>query len=307
MNSFQLFFIRAVTWFLRNFPWPIRRAVLGFPPIEVRAQERCLLVLGTPRRFLEALWTAYGWMRHFQGELDLVIVVDGKVTAAMEGDFRRCFRGGHLWEAEDYLADCAVGSSRLNRFVRENFYGRKLGVVLKFNQEHAMLFSDNDVVVWERPGEIIEAVRQDETVVYNASVQSPYAPAVREGFARRGVTLADDFNSGLMYVPKGRLDLDLANSVLEDVPVEDRHHFIEQAVLAGLCSRGPLKPLPMDRYSISIRNMWFWQGDIPSYAGLVCRHFVGPVRYWMYRHGYPRLRERVCRMDQAGSSSQSPR
>lgn len=245
-------------------------------------------------------------MRQWGDRLELVVIVDGSVTEAMRRQFQRCFPGGTLAEAREYLGDFAKTSPALEAFIRENYYGRKFGVLLKMNQEHPVLYSDNDVLVWDWPRELAEAMEEGGSVYYNSSPDSPFAPSVVERFRARGLELPGDFNAGILYLPQGRLDLTLTLELLREIPSGDRHHFIEQALLAGLSARGRLQALSEERYCLSMQGMWPGQGDIASYEGLVARHYTGPVRHWMYLKGYPRLRDAV-RRDQAGSSSTSPR
>lgn len=288
----QLFLGRNYARVLRNFPHAIKRSIFYFPPVKANGSAQKLVVMATPKTFLESLWTAYGWMRLAGEPFSLLVLIDGAVSESMRADFARCFVGGEIREAREFIGDSLRSHRLLNALVQDNIYGRKVGALLVLSQQTSFFYSDADVVPFAAPTEMLEALRAGR-IVYNEEMEASYDPLVEKAFRAEGVEMVRGFNSGLMTLPRGSLDLELAERIIVSLPPEHFHYYIEQGLIAGLCFKQGATPLPSTRYGTSWKGMWFWQEDIESYDGLVCRHFCGPVRHLMYGKGYPRLRARL--------------
>ncbi len=278
---------------LRNAPHPVRRKILRFPalPPPPARPEGTLLVLIEPRLSLDALWAAWSWLR-FMPTVRLDIVVDGVPSPRMTKAFAALFPGGHrLLAAAELLPFISGASEGLNRFCRENVYGRKLLGTMAMNHDGPLLYSDGDILAFERPDEILSHFHGG-TASYNSESKPQQDPEILGRVKTLGLEVLPDINAGLFTAGRGVIDLKLASDLLADWPWPDAHRYTEQALVGAMLSRAKATALPADRYVTSWQGMWPWQKDI-AYEGVKVRHFFGVVRHLLYLRGMPRLAARA--------------
>ena len=185
-------------------------------------------------------------------------------------------------------------SSDFRQFIREDVYGRKVSMILESQRHEDVLFSDADVLVFRNPTEIVSASEQSCRPAYNYEPHTDCIDWVRAKLATENIEVLEGFNSGLLAIPRGALDIDLANRIIEGWPDAETNIWVEQSMFNGLFSAACAKRFSPERYSVSWQGMWFWQWDV-DYEPLHVRHFCGVVRHRMFLKGMPYLLELMSR------------
>ena len=287
---------RPVQTALRNFPWPIRRRILDAPPIRPKGGVR-LLILTTPKTWLDCLWSAYSWSYFAGDEFSPNILVDGTVSQKMREQCARILPGVPISDAAADDAATIALPSVLKQYRRQHPYGRKLCAIIHASGQDSLMYSDADILIFKRPTELIENIKSDRiSALYNKSAggHAWNAQKIVELMHEQGIHPLDGFNSGLLFIPKQSLDVDLCiqcvSRYVEDFSAE---RFIDQSTLNALFSRIGARSLDQGKYSIAETGMYFWQTDGIDYRQVVARHYVGVVRHRMYINGMSVLAEKI--------------
>jgi hypothetical protein len=282
---------RPIWWWERKRPYPIRSRFDLLPPLGVVKGRARFVVLTTPPALHDAMWAAWSWYRYLRPHgFELQLAVDGKLTEQDAAAARQLFPGISISEVEKVLAPLCEKEPVLAGFFRGHPLGRKLGLVLALSQQGPVLYSDHDVLAFNRPHELLSCVGKNVPC---------YIPEDSEGncdfdIVARAKTLGLDyiakFNSGLLHVPAGALSLDLTTRLLAEWRPPAKSWFTEQTLLNVLMRSVNAHPLPGDRYVINLRRQFYWERDA-NYKTIAARHFTGPVRHVMYRYGMPAILE----------------
>ena len=277
----------------RNWPHRVKDRVFGLPPIPSGPRERKLVVLCEPRTFTDGCWAAWSWMRHVEEDLALRLFVDGPLREEWRERFAALFPGAELDSLPEFLARQPAPGPALGLFLGHYTYARKLSLLLALQREGDFLYADADVALFRRPDLILETIRTPDAPAL--FMQEPGCwcidPWVVERAERLGLPRHNDLNSGLLWVPRGSLDVDLVERFLEDWEPRFSYRVAEQTLLSVLMAVNGAQGLPPEEYVVSNDGMFFWMRDEIDYGRIVARHFVGNVRHLLYRTGWPLLLE----------------
>jgi len=282
---------RPIWWWERKRDYPIRSRFHLLPPLGIVKGRARFVVLTTTSALNDAMWAAWSWYRYLRPHgFELQLAVDGKLAEQNAAAARQLFPGVSLYEVDAVLAPLCEKEPALAGFFRGHPLGRKLGLVLALSRQGPVLYSDHDVLAFNRPDELLSYVEKNFPC---------YIPEECEGncdfdILARAKTLGLDyiakFNSGLIYVPPGALSFDLATQLLAEWHPPAESWFTEQTLLNVLMRNVNAHPLPGDRYVVSARRQFYWERDA-NYKTIAARHFTGPVRHVMYRYGMPEILE----------------
>jgi hypothetical protein len=255
-----------------------------------------LAVLTVPKSFDDALWSLWSWLRVLDGAALPVIYVDGPVTDAMRAAAAKLFPSVAVTQLSVYLASARFGPA-LTRFMAAHPLGKKLAMVLAMSRTGPVLYSDSDVIAFNRPGELLEAIDRGQACYLQEESTGVYDQRVLEAARALGHPAVANLNSGLMHVPQGRFNADLAEAVLArlaDAPAAAQSWFSEQTLFAVLMATIPALALPQATYVVSNRRQFVGEADF-DYRRIAVRHFTGTVRHVMYLKGLPFLLSRARR------------
>jgi hypothetical protein len=268
------------------------RLVLRTPPARTRPADdpaaRCAVHLLTWKGdWRLALWAAKSFY-HFAGvDWPLVFHDGGGIDAAIRGQLLRHFPAAAVvgWdEATDRVEPVllAAGHRHLAAARRANVMFRKLVDVAVLGRTAGVVCLDSDVLFFAPPAELVRLgdagpdrvwVNRDAYDMYSAT-----AAQVNDWF---GLALPAGVNAGLNLQARDRIDLAFLDGLFAPGRVPfDRDVFPEQTAVALLGARHGLGYLPPE-YEVAVG---------PAAAGepggrLVSRHYVSPVREWMYDEG----------------------
>lgn len=277
-------------WYLdRCRPYPIRRKVLDFEPIEGKG-DVTLAVLSTPSTVLDGLWSAWSTMRFLSSLVKLHLFVDGPILANYRSMADMLFPGSQVTNVREYVAD-SVRTEWYQRLAQHYGPSCKLALLMALQKETSVLYSDADVLLFHEPTELIEPVRKQNQPLYMPELGQSHDPWVLGKSKSLGLNHIPRFNSGLLWIPKNSLEVELADRIMEDWQPPLRSWYVEQTVISILMQNAGAEPLPVERYVISVGRRFYWEADI-DYDQIIARHFVSPVRHVMYINGMSYLLRR---------------
>lgn len=228
------------------------------------------------------LWAAWSLMR-FLPRARFVLHDDGSITPETRARWTRLLPGLRICSREEGQAATAAlladARPRVLDWTRSYHYGNKLGAVQALARTSRIIEIDTDVLVFEKPEALIDAVGDPGLgVVWNRDVSYAYSypePALRAALGPLLGPLPDRLNSGLTmlecFTPDEWDLLEQALTRLERDPGTDPlRYWMQQTLHAIVASRrgARARPLPV-AYDV-------YQG--PTRPGAIARHFVGNPR-----------------------------
>lgn len=283
--------------------YPIRRRAARLPPLPSTAspEDGVLLILTTPRDYLDAIWSAWSHLWYSTGSFHLVIACDGPSPPELNDLARRILPGSKVINARQFLS----GRSRIvpAELSQRHSLMTKLELILAMQDSSPVLYSDSDVLMLHDPWEIRQHLATNRGRGFHlrgeASTEDPWVGA-------RAAALGSDFdrhlNSGLLWIPQNSLDRALARELLDGWTEQPLNHFTEQSTLAVLIANAGGTPLPEDRYVANAQRMFYFERDI-DYDAIACRHFVNLIRNLMYSRGLPLIWRQAQRAASEKSAS----
>jgi hypothetical protein len=250
-------------------------------------------ILCTPSTIIEAVYSAWSWCNQLGNEFGIRIIIDGNVSASLQRRYLPIIDGLVIQSVNDLINPSLSSYSALSLFGRQHPLGRKLLLLLSLQQHEELIYSDNDVLVFNPPQYLLSAFSAKQAV-YNRETNKSAFDEHLLGFALHlGSTPAELFNSGLIYCPQRSLDISFAEELASVKTLDNYTWFDEQTILALLMNKAGAKPLNPSHYVVSIRRQFWWDND-EDYSSIATRHFTGPVRHLMYSKGHPLLL-RTCK------------
>jgi hypothetical protein len=280
---------KPIWWWERRRAYSVRSRYHLLPPLSVDKKPARFVVLTTPESLKDAMWTAWSWYRYLQPlGYELQVAVDGQIAELEIATVRQLFPGVVIYEVESSLDFLGDKSPALSTFLKVHPLGKKLGLVLALSAQGALLYADYDVLAFNTPAEILAYAERNIACCMVEDSAGNFDPKIVERCRALGLECIAGFNSGLLYVPKGALSIDLAAELLAGWSPNHPSWFTEQTVLSVLMRSAGAQPLPIRRYVVNTRRQFYWDMDI-DYAAVVARHFVTPVRHVMYKTGIPTI------------------
>ena len=280
---------KPIWWWERKRPYPIRSRFHLLPPVGAVVGRARFVVLTTPQGLNDALWTAWSWYRYLWPHgFELQLAVDGEIPAKDELAVQKLFPGISIYNVWSVLSKLCDEQPALGVFVRGHPLGRKLGLILALSDQGAVLYSDNDVLAFNPPADLLTSVGKNDPCYFMEDLDGTRDPRIIERSKALGLEYISRFNSGFLFIPQGALSIDLAAQILAEWRTPADSWFTEQTVMSILMKKANARALPDDRYVISARRQFYSETDV-DYRNIVARHFTGTVRHVMYRHGIPEI------------------
>ena len=285
-------------WWQTRRPRPIRRRVWRLPPRPVPACAETsgprLLLLAPPWYVADAAWAAQSFLRQlgaFKPSLCLLLDAQPDAPAAEDATtaWQRLFPGAEVCLSGVPGEALVARAPALAGLARTHPLGRKLAGLLHFQAAGDVLYADSDVLLFGPAPELESAIRAGGPPLYNQDVGVLHSDAEVLAYASAigAPPPAANLNSGLLFLPRGCLDIDLAERLLAGLKGAG-NWFIEQTIVALLMAAAGAQPLPTDRYVVSTRGQFFSEPHVPESA-ITARHYTSPVRHLMYGRAMPLL------------------
>jgi hypothetical protein len=246
--------------------------------------------MAPPGAVADAAWTAKSFLRQL-GDFNpsLCLLLDAPALEQSAARWRRLFPGAEVRLSGETGEELARRAPAVAALARTHPMGRKLAALLYFQESSDVIYVDADVLLFGPAPELEAALRSHGPPLYNQDVGNLHGDAALLAHARRigAPAPAPNLNAGLLLLPRGCLDLDLAERLLAGVERTDSW-FIEQTVVALLMGAVGGQPLPRDRYVVSTQGQFYSEPGLPM-EGLVTRHYTTPVRHLLYGQAMPTL------------------
>ncbi|PTX91097.1 hypothetical protein [Opitutus sp. ER46] len=251
---------RLVAAVQRNRPYRLRRAIGRFDPIRSGSGSTTLLIMVEARKFWDAMWSAWSWMRFLEGRCRLQIAVDGEFSTAQCSLLQRQFPGLQI----DFCPALRGDGGRLAEYCRQHQFGRKVAAILNASVDGNVLYSDSDVLALREPSEVMAAVSSG-TAMHIVDSWPQFDPTLLARTAQLGLPHIPDLNSGLMVIPRNASYSQFLTAVIDDWAMSDQSRFAEQTLFSVLLRHLGARPLPPAHYTCSFKGAWYWEREI-SYA-----------------------------------------
>jgi hypothetical protein len=278
---------KPVWWWERKRNYPVRSRFTALPPLPVQKAPKRFVVLTTPKELNDAMWTAWSWYRYlrFYG-FELQIAMDGNITDAEGAAARQLFPGVSVCAAKSVCHYVCEREPRLAKFLYHHPTGRKFALMLALSDQRPVLYSDQDVLAFNIPDELLSCIERDVPCYFMEEVDGTRDPLIVERAYALGLDYIPKFNCGFLYIPKGTLPMDAAARLLETWRPPGGSWFAEQTILSVMLRDANTEALPPSRYVISNCRQFYWEKDV-DYTAIAARHFTGTVRHVMYKRGMP--------------------
>lgn len=284
-RSLPHFFNDQCIRILRNYPYSIRGKIKEFPSIYSNNQQSVVAVLSSQKQFLEGLWSLWSWMRYLKNKAQAVLLVDGTISTPQKIIFENLFPGGLLVDLNELIYRSEVSGS-LNRFIKTNWTGKKFAAVYELQKNVNVIYSDCDVLVFDRPDDIISAIDKQKAAYMYDAVGYHLDPWLNEKSKKLGLNITSNFNAGMVVVPKGIMDSRNLEQILDGWDASCNSHHAEQTLFSMMLDSTSATVLSPQEYVLSWQGVWLLEKDIKC-CEMVCRHYSGPTRHRMYLSAYP--------------------
>jgi len=280
---------KPVWWWERKRSYRIRSQFDRLPPMTVHPAPRRFVVLTTLEAVNDSLWAAWSWYRYLREEgFELHLATDGELPDAIASAAQRLFPGISICNVGIALQLLGGDRPGLAAFFRHHPVAKQVGLVLALSSQGPVLYSDHDVIAFNRPHELLECVKRDIPCYFPDEGRGCHDPALVARLNALGLEYEPVLNAGFLYIPSRALSVDLAERILANWEPLPLSYFSPQTVMSALMRNANARPLPGDRYVISSRRQFYWEKDV-DYSAIAARHFTGTVRHVMYRYGLPAL------------------
>ena len=280
---------KPVWWWERKRGYPIRSRFNQLPPLSVKAGRTRFVVLATPETLCDAFWAAWSWYRFLRDEdCRLQIAVDGAVSELDRAVASELFPGVSIESTEWACNYVRQRVSGIQEFLDTHPMGRKLALILALSDLGPLVYSDQDVLAFQRPDEVIAAIGGGIPRYFSEEVDGARDAQIMQRAKQLDLDYLPRFNSGFLYIPQGALSSRLAAQILTSWRARGELWFTEQTVLSFMLQRLGAEALPESRYVISNRRQFYWEEDV-DYSAITARHFTGTVRHVMYKYGLPMI------------------
>jgi hypothetical protein len=257
------------------------------PPLAVTEGQTKFAVLTTPEALNDALWAAWSWYRFLQPHgLELQLAVDGDIEEADKYAARRLFPGISIYNVNDMIAKLCEERPALKALFEHRPFAKQVGLTLMLSRQGPVLYSDHDVVAFNRPIDLLACIDANTPCYFLDHVNGCHDPSLVETLNVMELDYIRRLNAGFLYIPQNALSIDLAEQMLAHWNPVPYYYYTPQTVMSVLMRSANAQPLPESRYVISNQRQFYWEKDI-DYKAIAARHFTGTVRHVLYRYGMP--------------------
>lgn len=262
----------------------VRPKIVKTQPVSETSSGTCEIhVLTSAQDWLNLLWALKSFYHFSSREYPLCLHDDGTLPDIARATLKQQFPQARFisrQQADQDVLPTLGAYPRCRDFRASNVLSLKLFDFPHYANHDRILLMDSDILFFAEPTELLRRI-EDPKYTYNsvnADVASAYTvepAAVRDRF---GFELGPDFNSGLGLIHRRSLQLDWIEEFLSLPGILSHPWRIEQTLFA-LCSFRCGAQLLPEEYRVR------FDGEI---AGS-CKHYVGPIRHFMYGRGIRHL------------------
>lgn len=267
--------------------------ILATPPLitnQILDGDVAICLMCHSGDWVAALWAIKSFYYHLSGAYPLVVRVQGNFATRDLEELRRHLPTAHFVtqsEADQRVTGALerLDCPRLLELRSEVVHIQKLTDFAVVSQAQALFVLDSDILFFQAPNELKEALQKEGALVFQQDHASSYVLSPEQSLAAFGLELPERLNVGMMLFPRRDIDFRLCEEWLGN-PVFDAHRktpHIEQTLWALLASKRGNHQLLPPSYALSL------DGALPSLSGVIARHYVSPVRHLFFDEGLTHL------------------
>ncbi len=240
------------------------------------------------------LWMTYWTIRSFMGQSGLVprVIVhdDGTIDAETARMFESKFSNVKVLRRED--ADKLFEQANVPPIIKKarqskNFYILMFLDHFFLSTTRRVMVSDNDILFFSRPTEIIDFMAGKSAVdaMYFVAGDGRNPLPINDAYRQKYADIVDDatrLNSGLMIFDKSKINIDRIVEYFEHATDFD-DHLIEQSGWGMILSQVPHAFFPESTYRL--------RGGVDH--PVIFKHFTKPRRHEFFAYGIDEARKRI--------------
>lgn len=250
------------------------------------------LILGSKKTSSQFLLTSYLWKKYLQHSgISIKLVSDGNLPQKVINKARKLLGDStQVINARELLPQKVVTNGendvKFDQFCQNHRFGRKFLAIYHFSQENNVIYSDDDILLFRKPDQILKLLEQDVKFAYSPDMsgcQCPFHDEMISYASTLGTDPLWDFQAGLLYVKKGTLERSIVNRYLFPWTIDNDAYFSEQTLFSlifshiqgGVC-------LPSEQYvQNAAKGRFSWESDLDYFKDkhIILRHFMGTVRH----------------------------
>jgi hypothetical protein len=271
-----------------NYPW--RRYVAPARILQAKtirtdkSSDVTVCVLTSRKDWLSCLWSLVSFYEFSGLRLPLLIYSDGTLGERHAKDLGNIFPDARLVDSstgEQLVGKKIARYPNCVRFRSVQPYARKIVDLPILCGSPFILMLDSDVLFLKRPVELMKHLKSGsaDKFVFERDYQDSYFASTSDIKERFGVDVASRINVGIVFADVSGFDLSEINEWLGADGVAD-HCWAEQTLWAMYAARRQTVLLG-EGYDVTI--------DPRIDANTVAKHYVTPIRDFLYIQGIPYL------------------
>jgi len=237
-----------------------------------------------------AAWMLASWFEFSGAAWPVFIHDDGAIPEEGRAIFHKLFPSVCIIsrkEADEKMDILLRPFPHCHSYRNEHALSLKIFDFTMLTPGERFLVFDSDILFFQRPHELLDVIASGaEGCWFNEDVAEGALITAAEARDKLGFEIWPRVNSGLGFVNKSAIDLNLCEQALAQTSILKGHIWCIEQTLYMLCAarfgKGGLLPR---RYEVSLEK--------DAARDAVCRHYVGAVRNRFYAEGLKRLRDQL--------------
>jgi hypothetical protein len=246
-------------------------------------------VLTSSKDWLTCLWSLVSFYRFSGLKLPLLVYSDGTLRESHAQELTKVFPNARFigsTEGASLVAEELSNYPNCLQFSGLSPYARKIIDLPVLCKSKSMLLLDSDILFFRPPDELVKYLNGDRSkhFVFESDYQDSYFDS-RENIQKIfNAEIASRVNSGIVIADIERFDYARLEGWLGNRLFQQEHHWAEQTLWAMYAGEEQTILLS-ERYDVTM------SADIGP--DTVMKHYVKPIRDFLYTDGLPRLREKL--------------
>ena len=281
--------VKRVIKYGPSYPW--RRYVTPTKILNTKAihtntsGDMTVCALTSSKDWLSCLWSLVSFYRFSGLKLPLLVYSDGTLRERHRKQLTSLFPNARFISSTvgaSLVAERLLRYPNCVRFRSLQPYGRKIIDLPILCETKSMLILDSDVLFFRQPEELVRYLNTDRSqhIVFERDPQDSYFDS-RENIKKIfNVEIASRVNSGIVIADIERFDFARLEEWLGNGLLIQRHPWVEQTLWAMYAGEGR---------TILLSKPYDVTESPDVEPGAVVKHYIKPIRDFMYMRGIPYL------------------
>lgn len=257
-------------------------------PVEVGQQQRNqpgLAFLTGDQLWFQTAFCLSSFLRYAEVRPPVLVTSDGTLSCRQRATLLRLFPGIEIDPDADSVARLNRDAADLRLPTFSHLLSRHV-LLRKIAQVHppgapARMFLDSDMLFHQRPVALEQWLAEPASALFMTDVQNAYGYSIDTLNRLAGRPVPERLNTGVSALPAGFLDwVALERWLRELTTAHGTSYYMEQALFALACTRGPYSRLDPTQYIVTPA------AQHAAAAGGVLHHYVDLSKSHYFRHAW---------------------